>query len=862
VDTGAGSPLTFTGTELNNNIIQLGSAATITFNDGSTLDAGSSVVVTSGTIVTNGTFNDIGTIVDSDAGSVLTLVNNGTIVSSGLTSDIGIETGAPGDTSGGTVIVTGGSFSGDGLHVNGGTLFATTALDSSDAVSVDGGLADVTLTNKAAAPTLVYVGAQFPSTIKLENPTAYDSGTQLQGFVSGDTLDIGSNIVGTLIYSANTGYGNLTLEDSKGNTIFSAVASGGDVGSFTSSTTTINATGTTVAGNFQVIQGAGDTLITEAGSSGPTSGPTTWSWNGGSGSFEDSAQWTNAGGLGNASGFPLNGDSATIGSGSASMMTDAVDLVSLTIGSGSAASLSVGLFSQMQVNDGLVIGGDSTLTVDGVSGVDLGTSGTFSLGAVQVDNGSILSGNGTVAAAVVNNGQVLAADGALELTSSVSGVGALLIGGSDMLTVDGTLGAGQSIGFNSAGSGETLALQTPGSGLSNAITGFGVGDKIDFGNGMTITAASVVNGNTIALDYTSGSGSGTYDLTNVAFAGGANVTLGVGTDSSNKDSFVQVTGTVTTGITVRTPSDFVGNGISDILFRDNATGDTGYVAPANGGTPASWTGFTTNTDYSVAAIGDFSGSGTAQILFRDNANGAEGYLVPATSGHAASWVNLGVSSSAYSVVGSGDLTGTNRDSVLFENLSNGSLGYFTLGNSGPNTWQSLGTPSLLYSVAGVGDLDGNGTADIMFRNNSTGQEGYYSMPRGGGQASWVGLGTSSTAYSVIGIGDFDGNSSGEILFRNGSNGDWGFVTPANGGNSATWTDIGASNTAYTAVQIGDFDGKGMSDVLFRNNANGDYGYWAPASGGSGASWHDIGISSTAYAVMASPTYSGPTSLPV
>ena len=84
--------------------------------------------------------------------------------------------------------------------------------------------------------------------------------------------------------------------------------------------------------------------------------------------------------------------------------------------------------------------------------------------------------------------------------------------------------------FSTAGAGE-LILNAPGSGLSNAITGLSDGDKIEFGNGMTITSASVVNGNTIAVDFNGSGGlAGTYDLTDVGFTGGTNEQLSWGFD--------------------------------------------------------------------------------------------------------------------------------------------------------------------------------------------------------------------------------------------------------------------------------------------------------------------------------------------
>jgi hypothetical protein len=73
-------------------------------------------------------------------------------------------------------------------------------------------------------------------------------------------------------------------------------------------------------------------------------------------------------------------------------------------------------------------------------------------------------------------------------------------------------------------------------------------------------------------------------------------------------------------------NDFTGNGTSDILFRNNATGDEGYLALPPSGGQGTWVGLgTSSTAYSVIGIGDFTGNGVSDILFRDNATGDEGW---------------------------------------------------------------------------------------------------------------------------------------------------------------------------------------------------------------------------------------------
>jgi 6-phosphogluconolactonase (cycloisomerase 2 family) len=129
-----------------------------------------------------------------------------------------------------------------------------------------------------------------------------------------------------------------------------------------------------------------------------------------------------------------------------------------------------------------------------------------------------------------------------------------------------------------------------------------------------------------------------------------------------------------------TESDFNGDAFSDILFRNNSTGDTGYTDLHNnvfnslGGSPAAW---------SVVGAGDYNGDNFSDILFRNNSTGDTGY----TDLHNNVFNSLGGSPASWSVVGSGDYNGDNFSDILFRNNSTGDTGYTDIHN---NVFHSLG----------------------------------------------------------------------------------------------------------------------------------------------------------------------------
>jgi hypothetical protein len=290
------------------------------------------------------------------------------------------------------------------------------------------------------------------------------------------------------------------------------------------------------------------------------------------------------------------------------------------------------------------------------------------------------------------------------------------------------------------------------------------------------------------------------------------------------------------------PDDFLGFGTSDVLFRNTATGDTGFFDIVNGSN-SGWIDIgASSTSYSVIGTGDFNGDGTDDILYRNNVTGDTGFY-EILDGANAGWHDVGLSSAAYTAVGIGDFNGDGTADILYRNNATGDTGFYEIVNGANAGWHDVGSSQTAYSVVGVGDFNGDGTSDILYRNNSTGDTGFYAIVNGVNRG-WTDVGASSTAYSVVGVGDFNGDGLSDILFRNNTTGDTGYYVLSNGVPNHTWHEVGVTSTAYSVVGIGDYFHDGIDDILFRNNTTGDTGYY-PATGGS---WHDLGTSSTAYHV--------------
>ena len=164
------------------------------------------------------------------------------------------------------------------------------------------------------------------------------------------------------------------------------------------------------------------------------------------------------------------------------------------------------------------------------------------------------------------------------------------------------------------------------------------------------------------------------------------------------------------------------------------------------------------------ADGDMDGDGKSDILWRNSATGQNWlYLMDGPSISSGSVINSVPTS--WSIAGNGDYNGDGKADILWRNSVTGQNWMYLMDGSTILSSMSVNTVAgSSWQVAGNGDYNGDGKSDILWRNSSSGQNWMYLMD-GATIVSSVNVNTVSTTWQVAGSGDYDGDGKSDILWR-------------------------------------------------------------------------------------------------
>jgi hypothetical protein len=575
--------------------------------------------------------------------------------------------------------------------------------------------------------------------------------------------------------------------------------------------------------------------------------------------------------LGIGKGTALGTGTLTVTSGELLGTATATVANSITLSAGSTTTFAAAPGTTLNLTGGVDFIGNNTVDIGapGENGEVLwssapsgNTTDTFdvldgTLTAANSELGLILNLiNGTTVAAGAtldwagNSASIKNLQGAGRVTNS---------GASQMMTLSGTtsfsgtISGRLSLNFLSSAALSGLEDANGGATLSGSIAVTNAGTYDIVGNTNIAGASTSTFVNNALFEKTSGGGvsdvtsnfvnNGTLDVLSgsVQFGGGF-------TNNGLIHGLVTKSGAVTT-ISAPVPSDFNGDGSSDILWHN----DDGQVAiwEINGTSqiPGGSVVLSTNPgpSWNEIASGDFNGDGHADILWQ-NANG-----------QAAIWEMNGTNligggsvsdnaGPAWKAVGTGDFNGDGLADILFQNT-----------NGQAAIWEMNGTniigggaitpnPGPSWKAVGTGDFFDD-HSDIVWQNTD-GQIAIWEMNGSnvvGGGALSVNAGP---GWKAVGTGDFNDDGRSDILLQNTSNGQVA-IWEMNGINLIGGGTVSSiPGASWHAIGTGDFNGDGHSDIQWQND-NGQVAIWEmngvnQIPGGSqvlsanpGPSWHEV-----------------------
>jgi hypothetical protein len=265
---------------------------------------------------------------------------------------------------------------------------------------------------------------------------------------------------------------------------------------------------------------------------------------------------------------------------------------------------------------------------------------------------------------------------------------------------------------------------------------------------------------------------------------------------------------VISSVAMAAPSDLSGEGRSDLIFRNNSTGEINAWL-MNNGVATSTAQLVGPGNWSVSHTADFNGDGKADILFRNDDGSVSLWLMNGLS--PISQAGLLGADANWRVSHAGDFNGDGKADILWRN-SNGAVTLWLMNGTTVVSQVGLLGPDPGWSVTHVADFNGDGKADLLWQNTN-GAVTIWLM-NGSTTTSAVGILGPNPDWRVSHTADLNGDGKADLLWRNIN----GAVTAwlMNGTTTTSAAGLIGTDPYWRISNIGDFNGDGKSDILWRN----------------------------------------------
>ncbi|MEM9302172.1 MAG: SdrD B-like domain-containing protein, partial [Pseudomonadota bacterium] len=237
--------------------------------------------------------------------------------------------------------------------------------------------------------------------------------------------------------------------------------------------------------------------------------------------------------------------------------------------------------------------------------------------------------------------------------------------------------------------------------------------------------------------------------------------------------------------------------------------------------------FTNDPAWTTRAVTDLNGDGVRDLLLRNDATGAwQVYYLDGPTGEILFRQDLELSSDLADVFqAAGDMDGDGLGDVLTRHAVTGEWTAWYLLDGGAVV---LSLPLAIDVAAttetrALGDLDGDGADELLLRDATDNRWTRVDFAAGTGEvAGKEALAmTPQAAWRFQGVGDLDGDGAADVLLRRTDNQKWlSYAFDATGAVSDFGRIRMTPREAWTLQQLDDFDRDGSTDALLRRSDNG------------------------------------------
>jgi len=298
-------------------------------------------------------------------------------------------------------------------------------------------------------------------------------------------------------------------------------------------------------------------------------------------------------------------------------------------------------------------------------------------------------------------------------------------------------------------------------------------------------------------------------------------------NETTKDSELALS-TVSTAWQIVGTADFNRDGQTDILWQNTATGER-LAWLLNGTTIVSYLPIgTVDLVWNIGVVADFNRDGHPDLLWENTLTGERGLWLM-TDGNLTGYVALGTLGIQWSAAGTGDYNGDDSTDIVWQNALTGERKVWLMYDTVKSSEVSLGFVALEWSIGSVADYNGDGQPDIFWQNKTTGEHAIWLM-NGTTVTDFAFPPTDSTNWVVGRIprrpaaADFNLDGSSDLVWQNTTTGERK-IWLMNGTAFSSEVSLVAVSTDWQIACIGDLDNDGHWDLIRQNTVTGERGVW-------------------------------------